>query len=224
MKTKSIFLYFFLLIYIFVSTVVCIFLYLPLIFMIMYSTSFFFSFEFYFDVAFVTCYFSRLSDERNARHYLQALISKLADELDSVKSVGGLGVPMPVDSSSWRNRKSQKLNKMELLNLQSSLKSEMQAKEVIHQVSHFVETESLVFLCFCFQSIGVNNHFRSTGHDEITDRSRQRHKASLFHSFFRKLLQIFQLSINYDIFIHSWIKFWTKFWMNFWIKFWMNFE
>jgi len=33
--------------------------------------------------------------------------------------------------NSWRNRRSQKLDKMELLNLQSSLQSEIQAKQSI---------------------------------------------------------------------------------------------
>lgn len=32
---------------------------------------------------------------------------------------------------NWRNRRSQKLDKMELLNLQSSLQSEIQAKQAI---------------------------------------------------------------------------------------------
>lgn len=80
----------------------------------------------------------RLSDEKNARYYLEALMSKLADEVDTVKATG-LAIPM-VDST-WRNRKSQKLNKMELLNLQSSLNSEIQAKEQMHQELIKVRTE-----------------------------------------------------------------------------------
>jgi hypothetical protein len=34
---------------------------------------------------------------------------------------------------NWRNRRSQKLEKMELLNLQSSLQSEIQAKQAINE-------------------------------------------------------------------------------------------
>lgn len=34
---------------------------------------------------------------------------------------------------NWRNRRSQKLDKMELLNLQSSLQSEIQAKAAISE-------------------------------------------------------------------------------------------
>lgn len=36
-----------------------------------------------------------------------------------------------LQDNSWRNRRSQKLDKMELLNLQSSLQSEIQAKRSI---------------------------------------------------------------------------------------------
>lgn len=38
---------------------------------------------------------------------------------------------MVLQDNSWRNRRSQKLDKMELLNLQSSLQSEIQAKQSI---------------------------------------------------------------------------------------------
>ncbi|XP_055343191.1 serine/threonine-protein kinase MRCK alpha-like [Paramacrobiotus metropolitanus] len=79
-----------------------------------------------------------LSDEKNARRYLQALMSKLSDEVDTVKAAG-LGIPMA--DSTWRNRKSQKLNKSELLSLQSNLQSEIQAKEQIHQELLKVRTE-----------------------------------------------------------------------------------
>lgn len=37
------------------------------------------------------------------------------------------------DNKNWKNRRSQKLDKMELLNLQSSLQSEIQAKAVISE-------------------------------------------------------------------------------------------
>jgi len=37
------------------------------------------------------------------------------------------------NDKNWRNRRSQKLDKMELLNLQSSLQSEIQAKAAISE-------------------------------------------------------------------------------------------
>lgn len=70
-----------------------------------------------------------VSDEKDARTYLQALASKMTEELDVLKGSGTLH-PSNQDKN-WRNRRSQKLEKMELLNLQSSLQSEIQAKATI---------------------------------------------------------------------------------------------
>lgn len=69
-----------------------------------------------------------VSDEKDARGYLQALATKMTEELEYLKHVGQQN---PVDKN-WRNRRSQKLDKMELLNLQSSLQSEIQAKASIN--------------------------------------------------------------------------------------------
>ena len=69
-----------------------------------------------------------VSDEKDARTYLQALASKMTEELDVLK---GSGTLHQNQDKNWRNRRSQKLEKMELLNLQSSLQSEIHAKAVI---------------------------------------------------------------------------------------------
>lgn len=69
-----------------------------------------------------------VSDEKDARTYLQALASKMTEELDVLKGSGSMH---PNQDKNWRNRRSQKLEKMELLNLQSSLQSEIQAKAMI---------------------------------------------------------------------------------------------
>jgi serine/threonine-protein kinase MRCK len=69
-----------------------------------------------------------VSDEKDARGYLQALATKMTEELEYLKHVGQQN---PADKN-WRNRRSQKLDKMELLNLQSSLQSEIQAKATIN--------------------------------------------------------------------------------------------
>merc|ERR1719464_583640 len=67
-----------------------------------------------------------VTDEKDARGYLQALAGKLTEEMEILK--------MP-DSSppekNWKNRRSQKLDKMEILNLQANLQSEIQAKQEI---------------------------------------------------------------------------------------------
>lgn len=71
-----------------------------------------------------------VSDEKDARSYLQALATKMTDELDYLKNSGPL---QHTQDKNWRNRRSQKLDKMELLNLQSSLQSEIQAKASISE-------------------------------------------------------------------------------------------
>ncbi|XP_030561218.1 serine/threonine-protein kinase Genghis Khan [Drosophila novamexicana] len=71
-----------------------------------------------------------VSDERDARSYLQALATKMTEEIEYLKHVGALN-NNAVDHKNWRNRRSQKLDKMELLNLQSALQREIQAKAFI---------------------------------------------------------------------------------------------
>ncbi|GFR09549.1 hypothetical protein TNCT_340201, partial [Trichonephila clavata] len=69
-----------------------------------------------------------VSEEKDARSYLQALAIKMTEELENIKSSG---LTPSTAEKNWRNRRSQKLEKMELLNLQSSLNSEIQAKQSI---------------------------------------------------------------------------------------------
>ncbi|XP_062716809.1 serine/threonine-protein kinase Genghis Khan isoform X3 [Aedes albopictus] len=72
-----------------------------------------------------------VSDEKDARGYLQALATKMTEELDFLKHSGSLNHNS--SDKNWRNRRSQKLDKMELLNLQSSLQNEIQAKALISE-------------------------------------------------------------------------------------------
>ncbi|XP_055318585.1 serine/threonine-protein kinase Genghis Khan isoform X2 [Sitodiplosis mosellana] len=72
-----------------------------------------------------------ISDDNDARAYLQALAAKMSEELDYIKHSGSLH--QHTSDKNWRNRRSQKLDKMELLNLQSSLQSEIQAKAAISE-------------------------------------------------------------------------------------------
>ncbi|XP_043243359.1 serine/threonine-protein kinase Genghis Khan-like isoform X2 [Amphibalanus amphitrite] len=77
---------------------------------------------------------SWVGEEKDARGYLQALASKMTEELEMLKVSGGSA---PATEKNWRNRRSQKLDKMELLTLQSSLQSEIQAKQSISgELSH----------------------------------------------------------------------------------------
>lgn len=60
----------------------------------------------------------------------------MTEELETLKVsgvVGGVSSVLAPQEKNWRNRRSQKLDKMELLNLQSSLNSEIQAKQVISE-------------------------------------------------------------------------------------------
>ncbi|XP_059615804.1 serine/threonine-protein kinase Genghis Khan [Phlebotomus argentipes] len=72
-----------------------------------------------------------VTDEKDARSYLQALASKMTEELEYLKHAGA--IHQNTNDKNWRNRRSQKLDKMELLNLQSSLQCEIQAKAAISE-------------------------------------------------------------------------------------------
>ncbi|CAH2061816.1 unnamed protein product, partial [Iphiclides podalirius] len=91
-----------------------------------------------------------VADEKEARGYLQALATKMTEELDYLKHasaarVSGAAAPASPPGvgagggggggggagGGWRNRRSQKLDKMEILTLQSSLHSEIQAKQAV---------------------------------------------------------------------------------------------
>ncbi|XP_050679355.1 serine/threonine-protein kinase Genghis Khan [Leptidea sinapis] len=80
-----------------------------------------------------------VSDEKEARGYLQALATKMTEELDFLKHAtasrqsgpASPNNPNSTPGSGWRNRRSQKVDKMEILTLQSSLHSEIQAKQAV---------------------------------------------------------------------------------------------
>jgi len=81
-----------------------------------------------------------VSDEKDARGYLQALAGKLTEEMEVVKITGGLQGGTPPEKN-WKNRRSQKLDKMALLELQNNLQSEIQAKQDISQELSKVRAE-----------------------------------------------------------------------------------
>jgi len=77
-----------------------------------------------------------VTDEKDARGYLQALAGKLTEEMEILK--------MPDNAATeknWKNRRSQKLDKMEILNLQANLQSEIQAKQEISKELSKVRAE-----------------------------------------------------------------------------------
>merc|ERR1719220_2089474 len=82
-----------------------------------------------------------VSDEKDARGYLQALAGKLTEEMEVVKMTGGLQGGTTPPEKNWKNRRSQKLDKMALLELQNNLQSEIQAKQDISQELSKVRAE-----------------------------------------------------------------------------------
>ena len=82
-----------------------------------------------------------VSDEKDARGYLQALASKMTEELEYLKHSGVTAGSNPTTEKNWKNRRSQKLEKMELLNLQSNLQSEIHAKQAINEELSKVRSE-----------------------------------------------------------------------------------
>ncbi|KAK6297133.1 hypothetical protein J4Q44_G00317160 [Coregonus suidteri] len=71
-----------------------------------------------------------VSDEKDARGYLQALASKMTEELESLRS-SSLG-SRPLDPL-WKVRRSQKLDMSARLELQSALDAEIRAKQLVQE-------------------------------------------------------------------------------------------
>ena len=69
-----------------------------------------------------------VSDEKDARGYLQALATKMSEELENLK-VSGMAGGSAAAGKNWQTRRSQRLDKQELLSLQANLKMEVQAKQ-----------------------------------------------------------------------------------------------
>ncbi|KAK7906721.1 hypothetical protein WMY93_015333 [Mugilogobius chulae] len=71
-----------------------------------------------------------VSDEKDARGYLQALASKMTEELENLKTIS-LG-PRNMDPL-WKVRRSQKLDMSVRLELQSALDAEIRAKQLLQE-------------------------------------------------------------------------------------------
>ncbi|CAJ1077842.1 serine/threonine-protein kinase MRCK beta isoform X2 [Xyrichtys novacula] len=71
-----------------------------------------------------------VSDEKDARGYLQALATKMTEELETLRS-SSLGT-RPLDPL-WKVRRSQKLDMSARLELQSALDAEIRAKQLLHE-------------------------------------------------------------------------------------------
>ncbi|XP_074845967.1 serine/threonine-protein kinase MRCK alpha isoform X6 [Carettochelys insculpta] len=85
-----------------------------------------------------------VSDEKDARGYLQALASKMTEELESLRnsSLGARATDMP-----WKMRRFAKLDMSARLELQSALDAEIRAKQVIQDELNKVKASSISTEC-----------------------------------------------------------------------------
>lgn len=74
-----------------------------------------------------------VSDEKDARGYLQALATKMTEELECLRS-SSLGTrTMSLQDPPWKMRRSQKLDMSARLELQSALDAEIRAKQLLQE-------------------------------------------------------------------------------------------
>uniref|UniRef100_A0A4W3HGY4 non-specific serine/threonine protein kinase n=1 Tax=Callorhinchus milii TaxID=7868 RepID=A0A4W3HGY4_CALMI len=85
-----------------------------------------------------------VSDEKDARGYLQALATKMTEELESLRnsSLGARATDMP-----WKMRRSQKVDMSARLELQSALDAEIRAKQSIQDELNKVKAASISTEC-----------------------------------------------------------------------------
>ncbi|XP_055969719.1 serine/threonine-protein kinase MRCK beta [Sorex fumeus] len=83
-----------------------------------------------------------VSDEKDARGYLQALASKMTEELETLRS-SSLG-SRTLDPL-WKVRRSQKLDMSARLELQSALEAEIRAKQLVQEELRQVKDANLAF-------------------------------------------------------------------------------
>ncbi|KAL1769841.1 serine serine/threonine-protein kinase MRCK alpha isoform X10 [Sigmodon hispidus] len=85
-----------------------------------------------------------VSDEKDARGYLQALASKMTEELEALRnsSLGTRSTDMP-----WKMRRFAKLDMSARLELQSALDAEIRAKQAIQEELNKVKASNIITEC-----------------------------------------------------------------------------
>ncbi|TRY99812.1 hypothetical protein DNTS_014879 [Danionella cerebrum] len=85
-----------------------------------------------------------VSDEKDARGYLQALATKMTEELEGLRntSLGARGTDMP-----WKMRRLAKLDMSARLELQSALETEIKAKQIIQDDLNKVKASHIATEC-----------------------------------------------------------------------------
>ncbi|XP_049637106.1 serine/threonine-protein kinase MRCK gamma [Suncus etruscus] len=76
---------------------------------------------------------SWVNDEKVSRGYLQALATKMAEELESLRNVGTQTLPSRPLDHQWKARRLQKMEASARLELQSALEAEIRAKQALQE-------------------------------------------------------------------------------------------
>ncbi|XP_060711739.1 serine/threonine-protein kinase MRCK alpha-like isoform X2 [Hemiscyllium ocellatum] len=85
-----------------------------------------------------------VSEEKEARGYLQSLATKMAEELDSLKSTSSNAKPV---DTHWKVRRLQKLEASAKLELQSALDAEIRAKQSLQEQLNEAKLTNLATEC-----------------------------------------------------------------------------
>ncbi|XP_045749314.1 serine/threonine-protein kinase MRCK gamma isoform X4 [Mirounga angustirostris] len=76
---------------------------------------------------------SWVNDEKSSRGYLQALATKMAEELESLRNVGTQTLPPRPLDHQWKARRLQKMEASARLELQSALEAEIRVKQSLQE-------------------------------------------------------------------------------------------
>ncbi|XP_078061511.1 serine/threonine-protein kinase MRCK alpha-like, partial [Mustelus asterias] len=85
-----------------------------------------------------------VSEEKEARGYLQSLATKMTDELDSLKN---LSSNVKTTDTHWKTRRLQKLEASAKLELQSALEAELRAKQSLQEQLNEAKATNLATEC-----------------------------------------------------------------------------
>ncbi|XP_036925408.1 serine/threonine-protein kinase MRCK alpha isoform X4 [Sturnira hondurensis] len=119
-----------------------------------------------------------VSDEKDARGYLQALASKMTEELEALRnsSLGTRATDMP-----WKMRRFAKLDMSARLELQSALDAEIRAKQAIQEELNKVKASSIMTECKLKDSEKKNLELLSEIEQLIKDTEELRSEKGVEH-------------------------------------------
>ncbi|XP_059853228.1 serine/threonine-protein kinase MRCK alpha isoform X3 [Delphinus delphis] len=119
-----------------------------------------------------------VSDEKDARGYLQALASKMTEELETLRnsSLGTRATDMP-----WKMRRFAKLDMSARLELQSALDAEIRAKQAIQEELNKVKASNIITECKLKDSEKKNLELLSEIEQLIKDTEELRSEKGIEH-------------------------------------------